>query len=407
MSANPRASPAQAALRHDVSPDRQRASRTASADRLLFIDNLRWTMIILVISMHAADTYSPLGSWYFVQRTKLGIPTLLTFAAWQMYLQAFFMGLLFFIAGYFVPQSLARKGRLRFVRDRAFRLGLPVLFYMLLLGPVTEYYVAHSWSAPGSSFIREWWLHIIDLEVLSENGPLWFCLALLIFSLLYAALPARRGSAVFGLATERPPATGSLIGLALAMAASTFLVRLLQPANTTFLNMHLGDFPQYVLLFSAGVLTARQGWLPQLSFSSGMRWLAVVLPAGFAVWLTILYIGGGLAGNTRPYLGGWYWQSAAINLWESFTCVALSFGLLVLFRDKFPSQGPVARFLSANAFGVYVFHPPIVIICALVLYQLAWSPLVKFAILTAAAVTLTFALSGAVFRQIPLLRTIL
>jgi hypothetical protein len=59
------------------------------APRLLFIDNLRWTMIILVISMHGADTYSPLGKWYFVDRTRLPIPELLTFAAWQMYLQSF------------------------------------------------------------------------------------------------------------------------------------------------------------------------------------------------------------------------------------------------------------------------------------------------------------------------------
>ncbi len=334
MSASPAGSRAQLAALHRASVDPQPLTRPARAHRLLFIDNLRWTMIILVISMHAADTYSPLGNWYFVQRTKLGIPTLLIFAAWQMYLQAFFMGLLFFIAGYFVPRSLARKGRLRFVRDRAFRLGLPVLFYMFLLGPVTEYYVAHSWRAPGSSFIRQWWLHIADLEVLSENGPLWFCLALLIFSLIYAALPARRGGAALGIAGERPPATGSLMCLALAMAVSTFVVRLVQPANTTFLNMHLGDFPQYVLLFGAGVLAARQGWLPRLPFSTGMRWLVVALPAGFAAWLTILYAGGGLAGNTRPYLGGWYWQSAAINLWESFTGIALCFGLLVLFREN-------------------------------------------------------------------------
>ena len=37
---------------------------TASAvsrPRMLFVDNLRWTMIMLVISMHAADTYSPLA----------------------------------------------------------------------------------------------------------------------------------------------------------------------------------------------------------------------------------------------------------------------------------------------------------------------------------------------------------
>lgn len=34
--------------------------------RLLFIDNLRWLMIILVVIMHLNVTYSSLGSWYYV-----------------------------------------------------------------------------------------------------------------------------------------------------------------------------------------------------------------------------------------------------------------------------------------------------------------------------------------------------
>jgi glucan biosynthesis protein C len=375
--------------------------------RLLFVDNLRWTIIVLVISMHAADTYSPLGNWYFVDRTKLGMPTLLIFAAWQMYLQAFFMGLLFFAAGYFVPSSFDRKGWLHFVRDRAFRLGLPVLFYMLLLGPITEYYVAHSWRATNSSFLREWWRHIIDLEVLSENGPLWFCLALLLFSIGYAAIRAKRPYARRGSADEAPPGTARLIGFALAMAGSTFIIRLVQPANAAFLNMHLGDFPQYILLFSAGVLAARKGWLLKLSFSSGMRWLALVLPMGLAAWLAILITGGALDGDIRPYLGGWYWQSAAINLWESFTCVAVCFCLLVLFREKFDSQGRMAKFLSDNAFSVYVFHPPVIILGALILHSILWPPILKFLILTCIGGVVTFALSAAVFRQIPLLRSIL
>jgi acyltransferase-like protein len=107
--------------------------------RLYYIDNLRWTLVILVISMHAADTYSPLGNWYFVARTPLSTPVLLFFAAWQMFLQAFFMGFLFFIAGLFVPPSFDRKGPVSFVRDPARRLGVPLLFYMFVLGPVTEY----------------------------------------------------------------------------------------------------------------------------------------------------------------------------------------------------------------------------------------------------------------------------
>jgi glucan biosynthesis protein C len=125
--------------------------------RLLYIENLRWTMILLVISMHAADTYSPFGNWYYVDRSPMSLATILIFGAWQMYLQSFFMGLLFFIAGYFVPGSYDRKGPAGFLRDRTIRLGLPVLLYMFVIGPITEYYVAHSWtSTEPTSFANEW-----------------------------------------------------------------------------------------------------------------------------------------------------------------------------------------------------------------------------------------------------------
>jgi len=282
---------------------------------MLFIDNLRWTMIILVISMHAADTYSPLGSWYFVDRRPLTAAALLTFAAWQMYLQSFFMGLLFFIAGFFVPSSFDRKGLRQFVRERAFRLGLPMLFYMFVLGPITEYFCAHSWnSTEPTSFANEWVKHIRNGQFLQENGPLWFCLALLIFCLAYAALRALRSSSTPVSVDQRPPSDATLIGFALTMAAFTFLVRLFLPSGTSFLNMHLADFPQYILLFAAGVIAARGRWLSSRSFSPGIRWLMIVLPVGFVAWLVILRTGGAFSGNGRAFSGGWYWQAASMNL---------------------------------------------------------------------------------------------
>jgi hypothetical protein len=174
---------------------RQSSPAQPFSSRLLFIDNLRWTMIILVISMHAADTYSPLGNWYYVDRRPMSAAALFTFAAWQMYLQSFFMGLLFFIAGFFVPASFDRKGPLQFVRERTFRLGVPVLFYMFVLGPVTEYFCSHSWnSTEPTSFANEWVKHIRNAEFLQENGPLWFCLALLIFSVMYVVFRALRST---------------------------------------------------------------------------------------------------------------------------------------------------------------------------------------------------------------------
>jgi glucans biosynthesis protein C len=93
-----------------------------------------------------------------------------------MYLQSSFMGLLFFVAGVFVPPSI----------DRAFRLGLPVSLYMFVLGSVTEYYISHSWTAP-YSFAHEWVHHITDLEVL--QGLIFSAgnAALLAFALIIAA----------------------------------------------------------------------------------------------------------------------------------------------------------------------------------------------------------------------------
>jgi glucans biosynthesis protein C len=385
-----------------------RAATAVSRPRMLFIDNLRWSMIILVISMHAADTYSPLGNWYYVDRRPMSEAALFTFAAWQMYLQSFFMGLLFFIAGFFVPASFDRKGPSQFLRERAFRLGVPVLFYMFVLGPITEYFCSHSWnSTEPTSFANEWVKHVRNGEFLQENGPLWFCLALLIFSMVYVVFRALRSTTKDNNEDRQPSNTRKLVGFALAMAGFTFVVRLVLPSGTSFLNMHFADFPQYILLFGAGIVAARRQWLPKLSFQSGIRWLMIVLPVGFAAWLVILGAGGALKGNGAAYSGGWHWQSVSMNFWESFTCVALSYGLLVIYREKFNVQGRLAKLLSENAFSVYVFHPPIVILAARVLHRFSWPAIPKFLALTGIAIVVSFVLSATMFRRIPLLRSIL
>jgi glucan biosynthesis protein C len=373
--------------------------------RLCYIDNLRSTLVVFVISMHAADTYSPLGNWYFTDRTPLTTAVLLFFAAWQMFLQAFFMGLLFFIAGLFVPGSLDRKGPLPFARERLWRLGLPVLFYMFFLGPVTEYCLARSWtSTEPTSFANEWLKHIRNGEFLQENGPLWFCVALLIFSLGYSAVRKFQPPRTAG-TPPPPPGTAALVRFALILAAATFLVRLGRPP--ILLNMHLGDFAQYILMFTAGILAAGRQWLSKWSFQLGITWLVLVTTLGLAAWLAIIVMGGALEGHADFYSGGWHWQSAALDSWESFTCVGMSLGLLVVFRENLNCQGRLAKLASDSAFSVYVFHPPVVIALARALHLVPLHPLLKFVVLTFSATVTSFVLSAVIFRRVPGLRTIL
>src|ERR1035438_3593585 len=94
------------------------SNQPQSSVRLGYIDNLRSTMIIWVVVFHTAITYSHIGSWYYSDPTPTGKVSSITFLTFEVHSQAFFMGILFLLAGYFVPASFDRKGFRRFMADR-------------------------------------------------------------------------------------------------------------------------------------------------------------------------------------------------------------------------------------------------------------------------------------------------
>ena len=367
----------------------------ARGPRLAFIDNIRWSMIVLVLSMHAVDTYSPFGNWYYVDRQPTGLATKLFFGVYQSFLQAFFMALLFFVAGYFSVAAFDRKGFAPFVRDRLLRLGLPTLLYMLVIGPLTQYFLSWTWGSGG--FAHQWWVHLKDGEWLSETGPMWFCAALLTISILYGL--AR-------LTGWKEPARAIRVdGIALfiaVMTLATFLVRVGISGEKAVLNMHPGDFPQYALMYAAGAFCFRGNWLTDLSDRYCFRAAALLLGLSVPLFAALILFGGGLQGDTAAYSGGFNTVSAGKCLWEALVCVGMTFLILAVYRRWFDAQGPVARVLSDNAFGVYLIHPPVLIACAIGLHPLMWHPVAKAALLTALAAIFSFAASAFVLRKSPL-----
>jgi glucans biosynthesis protein C len=375
-----------------------------SARRLLFIDNIRWSMIILVLSMHACDTYSPFGNWYYTDRQTTGLGTKLFFGVYQSFLQAFFMALLFFIAGYFSAAAYDRKGFSPFVRDRAVRLGLPTLLYMLVIGPLTQYFLSRTWGTGG--FVHQWLLHLKDGEWLSETGPMWFCAALLMFSIVYGLIR------LTGWTEPRiEPGNNGRDSLSIAafiaiMAASTFLVRIAVTEDAAVLNVHPGDFPQYALMFAAGAFGYRGGWMFGLTERLCVRWASATLTLAVPLFAALLLFGGALSGQTAQYVGGFNPVSAGKCLWEALVCVGMGLLILAVYRRNFDWQNGLARGLSDNAFGVYLIHPPILIGFAILLHGLALHPVAKAALLTLLTAIGSFAASAFVLRNSPLRRII-
>ncbi len=398
-----------------IGPDEVIAARAApaagveaaSATRILFIDNVRWAMIVLVLGMHAAVTYSPLGDWYYREHPKLDVATTLFFATFQGLLQGFFMALLFFVAGYFAANSYDAKGPRAFVAGRLYRLGLPTLLYVALIGPVTEYFVAHSWRTH-ASFAHEMGLYVTRGQFLSGTGPMWFCAALLIFSAVYAAWRAAglgRPAASAAGGGEIKPA-GVVLAIAV-LTVATFIVRLAFPLGGAVFNMQLAYFPSYVMLFALGIAARRREWITRVDDRFAWMTAAVCVGVALAAWLPLLVLGGALTEGTAAYAGGLHWQSAALSLWESLVCFGMTFGVLVGFRTWLTGQRSLSRFMSDNAFAVYVIHPPILVGLALLLSPVALAPAAKFAALWSLGVVVCFGLAAPLARRVPMLGRIL
>ena len=80
----------------------------STPSRLLYIDNMRTLVITLVVLVHISLTYGPVGPWYYYERTEL--PSTYPLGFFVSFNQAFYMGLFFMIAAYFILPSYSRKG---------------------------------------------------------------------------------------------------------------------------------------------------------------------------------------------------------------------------------------------------------------------------------------------------------
>jgi hypothetical protein len=127
-------------LLNDHASDQIPASHhvAAAASRLGWMDTLRVTAIAGVIVMHAGTAYILDIDWYYQERTTSALtPTLAAFPALVGGLLG--LGPLFLLAGLLSAASLDRKGPGGFTRGRLLRLGQPMLAFLVLLDPLTDY----------------------------------------------------------------------------------------------------------------------------------------------------------------------------------------------------------------------------------------------------------------------------
>jgi peptidoglycan/LPS O-acetylase OafA/YrhL len=391
-------------------PQAQATEAVKSMTRFNYLDTLRAILITLVIALHTAIAYGAIGDWTYVDPAQSEIAgILLTFVTATV--QAFSLGLYFFISGYFTPRSYDRKGPSQFWKDRLIRLGIPLILYTFALSRIPTYIAGRAYGMVKDSFWQYFWRTFITG---ADEGPTWFIFALLVFLLFYTIWRLATKS----VAPEKSawiqklnvPGKMKILAFGVVVSILMFLIGLKSIIGETvevfgIFNLMTIYFAQYILFFIAGTLAYRNDWLRKFNGKDLRFWSW--LSFGLILMMPVLFFFGGAAsGSADSFLGGPYWQSAVFMLWIGLFSVSISMTLNLWLRDRKKPQSKIMSFAGPNSYGVYIIHPLILVPLTVALTPMQIPPLLKFAIMLPVVVVLCFLLSDGL-RRIPGVKAVL
>ena len=373
--------------------------------RMVPFDRARTFIILLVLLHHSVINYTYFGHGDSMR--WLGFDLIVLFN------DSFFMAFMFFISGLFVRDSLVRKGAAIFLRDRVWRLGVPFLLSVVVLMPIAYYPTFLRYHLPGTTdfnFLHFWWRTLTVGPW--PSGPAWFLWVLLALDAVAAA--------VWWIAPRFIPTLGQLIFSARNRAMMAFVVFLIV-SITAYLPMHLafgdvswlelGRFPlpiqtSRILLYTAyffvgvgvGAINLRAGLLAD-SGELAKRWpvwLAFAVAFYGAILVLVYAHHNWVADFDSPPL---LWK-VGYGLAFAMYSAAMAFTVSAVFLRFAKFSWRLLDALQPAAYGIYLLHYIFIIWLQYAVYDYSLSAGVKFAIVFAGTLSMSWVLT-VILRKIP------
>jgi fucose 4-O-acetylase-like acetyltransferase len=368
---------------------RSTASHDLPADTRRFapIDNLRAVLVAWVIAAHALAGYTVIGGWPYDEVTEATMSRHLELALGTIFgpTALFVMGTFFFLSGLLASGSIARHGPASFIRQRLLRLGLPWLVFTLLVWPLLMWAAYRSAGHP-----LPIWEALQARQPFLDSGPLWFVQILLYVSLGHGLLTWGTHARGFH------PRAVSLVAMAVAIAAASFIIRLWFPARSQqILDLHLWQWPQCIGLYALGVLVADHGWAERVPLRTARRCgITVVVAITTGISVAALIGISDLKHDGVPFLGGWHWQALSLDVVEATLVVGGSVWLLGWAQRWLASPNGGLTRVARSAYVAYLLQARVLIGLEIAGRSLDWPALVKALIVAVIAVIGSFGLAS-------------
>lgn len=375
-------------------------------NRIYYIDNLRTFLIILVVLQHVAIIYGGFGSFYYYEHTNNSVANALLTMLVAIN-QSFSMGLFFMISGYFTPIALNRKGIKLFIKDRLFRLGIPLIIYLLTFSPILEYIKELTVNSKDYKFL-DYYKHEITIGLNIAPGALWFVETLLFFNAFYIiwTLFKKKLNPQIKCNKTEVLSSNKILCLIILLMIGSFTTRIWFPVGNEYYHLQIGYFFQYITMFIIGILAYQKKWLDYLYTVNRYVWTTITILT-IAIFPVVILLCGGLQSDISLFFGGLNIKAVILATWDSFICVGMSISLLLLFYKKFNFQNRITKIMKDNYFTVYIVHSLLVVLIAYSLKNIHFNPLIKFTLVSVIGILISFLTGHLIVRHIPYIKNVI
>jgi hypothetical protein len=367
--------------------------QTATPPRSYDLDWLRVLAFCILVPFHAGMMFN---TWDFhiknVETTSLLDHIMIFQSQWRL-------SMLFLISGAGVFFALRKRTIAEFRKERLKRLGVPILFGMLMIIP-PQIWVERAMKGQTTLDYVQWWLRDAFTQGTYSEGNiswhhLWFIVYILVYSLLFIGL----------LAKLRTDAAQEKIHRASAWLSKPFLFLLpalvfgmMEQLKTYFPVTHNLTWDWYnhavsILMFSCGFALASAPELREMLERN--RWNALVVGL---VCTVVCYIFFWLPDdNFTPLQLIPYRFLKALNYW-AWICAFLGWA-----RHRLQFSNRFLRYANEAVLPIYILHQSITLVLGYYILPLQMGLWTKFALATLGTYLIAVGLYE-VIRRVSLLR---
>ena len=150
-----------------------------------YIDNLRWLCVLLLFPYHAFMVYNSFGESFYIKGADIQATSFFITAAWP-----WLMPLLFLLSGVSSAYAMEKRTAKDYLKERFFKLFIPLFFGVLLLVPIQTYFAEVFHNGYTGNYFEQYILFFTKpTDLTGYHGGftpahLWFLLYLFIISVI-------------------------------------------------------------------------------------------------------------------------------------------------------------------------------------------------------------------------------